>query len=287
MPISFDFSTKIEGYVEQVPIFLTPLRQPDLKQMQVFAMAFKVKGDIVDEGALYSIRSGDSILHQFHASDSMRWLSDMHRSEHDTDVRTITEPKELQSIADEFLAANGLSDKRASFSDIIFGQTEISCPGSEKPKTARTCAYVNYTYFLEGLPLFGPGAKIQVIIGLDGQVIGCYRFWREVENGGFTRKILGIQNIQEIFRSYPGFAQLEPGSTIVVERARLGYLTLPPSDVQGALIPVIELRGQVSTPYVERTRFIHSLVAIDYTEEELKRYRVFNKHIRGSCRVIY
>jgi hypothetical protein len=286
MPFIFDFPREIEGYVEEVPMFLTPIRDPDLKQMQVLARIFGMEGDIVDEGTLYSIRSRNSILHQFHASDSMRWVSGMHEPERDMEVLKVTDPKALQAIADEFLAANQLSDKRARFSHIIFGKAETSESDSNKPRTVDTCAYVNYTYSLEGLPLLGPGAKIQVVIGFDGRVTECYRFWREVKPGRVTKKTLDVPAIQELFRENPGFAQLKSRSTVAVQRARLGYLTLPPSDVQGALIPVIELRGFVSTPDIERTGFIRSLIAIDYTEEELKHYRVFNKHFKGSCRIL-
>jgi|WetSurMetagenome_2_1015567.scaffolds.fasta_scaffold04316_3 hypothetical protein len=285
MSISLEFPRKIEGHVEQVPMFLTPIREPDLKQMQVLARVFKMKGDVIDEGDLYSIRTQDAILHQFHASDSIRWDSGMKRSEHYKEVLKITDLKELQAIADRFLGANKLLDKRASFSHIIFGKAETSGPASDISKNVNTCAYVNYTYSLAGLPLLGPGAKIQVIIGFDGNVVGCYRFWREVKEGGLSKKVLSSPDIQKIFRENPAFAQIKSGK-VVVEMARLGYMTLPPSDVQGALIPVIELRGFVSTPEIKRTGFIRSLVAIDYTEEELKRYNVFNKHFSGSCRIM-
>ena len=286
MPATFRFPKAIEGYVGQVPMFLTPIRQPDPKQVQVLAKVFKVEGEVVDEGAMYSIRGKDFILHQFHASDSMRWVSRMHEAKSDTKALKITNPKELQAIADRFLAAQELSDQRASFSQVIFGQAEISGADAEEPKTMNTCAYVNYTYSLAGLPLLGPGAKIQVVIGYDGQVIGCYRFWREVKEGRLTKKTLPVLDVQKAFQECPNFAQLKTGSRVIVERARQGYLTLPPSDFQGALIPVIELRGFVSTRAIERTSFIRYLVAIDYTDEELKRYSVFNKHFRGTCRVI-
>ncbi len=286
MPIKIDFPGKIEGYVEQVPMFLTPVREPDVKRMQVLSKVFRMSGDVVDQGSFFAMRSADSILHQFHASDSIRWLSEMHKSGRDTEVLKVTDKKELRAIADKFLAETELSDKRASFSSIIFGQTEILPAGSKVPKAVNTCAYANYIYSLAGLPVLGPGAKIQVLIGPEGKPIGCYRFWREVKDGKQTRATLSTSAVQEIFQNYPGFAQLKEGSKVVVERARLGYMTLPPRAVQGALIPVVEFQGLVSTPAIEKTKFIHSVIAINYKDEELKLYRVSNKHFGGTCRVL-
>ena len=286
MPATFEFPKAIEGYAEQVPMFLIPVRQPDTKQAQVLARVFKVDGEVVDDGAMYSVRGKDSILHQFHASDSMRWVSRMHERDSCTKALKITDPKELQAIADKFLDAQKLSDKRATFSKLVFGQSQTSGDGPEKSRSINTCAYVNYTYSLGSLPLFGPGAKIQVTIGYDGRVTGCYRFWREVKDGRLAKKALPVASVQKVFKECPNFAELQTGAKVVVEKARQGYLTLPPDDFQGALIPVIELRGFVATRAIERAGFIRYLVAVDYTDEELKRYSVFNKHYKGTCRVI-
>jgi hypothetical protein len=286
MSFTCSFPKKIEGYVEQVPMFLTPMREPDIKQADVLAKVFKINGKIEDEGEMYSIQTQNSILHQFHASDSMRWASEIHSPEHETNVLKITDPEKLLSIADKFLSSKRLSDKRASFSHIIFGQVETSRSDNAKPVPVNTCAYVNYTYSLAGLPLLGPGAKIQVVIGANGKVIECYRFWREVKEGGVTKKTLSIAAIQKLFRENPGFAQLKQDAKVVVERARMGYLTLSPSDVQGALIPVVEFCGFVSTREIEKAAFIRSMIVIDYTNEEIKRYRVYNKHYSGSCRML-
>jgi hypothetical protein len=280
MPVTYEFSAKIEGHVDQVPMFQTPIRQPDIKLTQAFAKLFKMDGDIVDEGAMFAIRGKDSILHHFHASDSMRWMSGMHQSACGKDVLKISDAKELQGIADKFLTANGLSDKRSGFSSVVFGQA--SGPDG---RPVNRCAYVNYTYALANLPLFGPGAKVQVTIGADGKAIGCYKFWREVKQGDEKRKNMAVPDIERTILNFPGFAQIKSGK-VVVERARMGYWTLPPSDIQGALIPVVEFRGHVATREIEKSDFIHSLITVDYTDEEIKKYNVFNKHFKGTCKVL-
>lgn len=59
-----------------------------------------------------------------------------------------------------------------------------------------------------------------MVIGYDGEVTTCYRFWREVRNGRLTKKTLPVLDVQKAFQEYPNFAQLERDSRVIVERVR-------------------------------------------------------------------
>jgi hypothetical protein len=252
----------------------------------------EMKGPIVDEGALYSVKTDGAVLHHFHASDSMRWCLLPTRGRfHKAEELDIRDESELRDIAEKFLSKLGLLDNEASFACVTYGTVEATGGKSKEPSSAVTSPYVNFSYSFEGLPVAGPGAKAQVEIGPGGTITGCYRFWRNITRGKEPmqrepRPLISWRAAQKVFRYDPAFAQLNAPAEVIVDRARLAYMALPPRDVQGVLFPVYEMRGSVSTRDIEKTPFRRYVVAVDFSADDLKKYAVANRHFGGRCRVL-
>jgi hypothetical protein len=292
MPIAIQFPRKPESDSDQAIMQLLAPHVPLEKETAALARQLKMEGPIVDEGSLYSMKTDSSLLHHFHASDSLRWCVVPKRNGVDLhEPLDIRDEAKLRGIAEKFLARLSLPDKESSFASVTYGVTEITRERDGAPSSEVTSAYVNFAYAFEGLPVLGPGAKTQVEIGHGGSVVGCYRFWRAISRGTTSlprekRPVIGWSAAQKIFRADPAFAQLDASAKVVVERARLGYMALPPRDTQGALFPVYEMRGMVSTRTIENSPFVRYVVAIDYSAEDLKKYGVVNRHFGGPCRVL-
>ncbi|HEX8989618.1 MAG TPA: hypothetical protein VF816_16795 [Rhodocyclaceae bacterium] len=292
MPIAISFPSKIEAHADSAALHLLSPRIPTDKETVELAGRLHMKGTVVDEGPLFSVRSEDALLHHFHATDSIRWCRLPPRGEdHRSVALNIRDEAKLRSIAEEFLSELGLRDKEATTVAISYGKHDSVDQKESRPKSVISSAFVNFSYVFQGLPVAGPGAKAQVEIGADGKVLSFYRFWRDTERGSATRRreqrpIVSWATAQKVFRLDPAFAQIGEKAEVVVERARLCYMAMPPRDVQRALFPVYEVRGRVATPQIEKSHFRRYIVAMDYSTDELKKYGITNRQFRGSCRVL-
>lgn len=292
MAIDIQFPKSIETQADSAIMQLLPPRKPSKDKTVRLARLLEMKvKKVVDEGELFSMKSGPNLLHHFHASDSMRWCREPRRNgELEPRPLKLRDEKKLINKAEEFLSNLGMLDKEVSNVSISYGKEETA--DREAPSSSViTSAFVNFSYSFEGLPVVGPGAKAQVEICRSGKIQSCYRFWRNMERKNATpqiekRPIINWGTAQKIFTLDPSFAQLNAEAKVVVEQARLCYMALPPREKQGALFPVYEMIGRVSTPEIKNAFFRRYVVAMDYTTDELKKFEITNRHIDGSCRVL-
>jgi hypothetical protein len=292
MSISIKYPSSLDLTVEQAVIPLLPRRTPAKRQTGALAKKMAMEGQVIDEGALYSVKTDNAILHHFHASNSIRWCQIPARGRsHKAAQLDVRDEDELRSIAEKFLSNLGLLDKEASFASIIYGTMQASEEKAKDGSSKMTSAFVNFSYSFEGLPIVGPGAKAQVEIGPRGSVLSYYRFWRNLTHGNEpmrleSRPVISWHAAQKLFSHSPAFAKLNDSAEVIVERARLAYMALPPRDTQGVLFPVYEMRGSVATDAFKKTPFRQYVIALDYSNEDLKKFGVASIHLGGSCRVL-
>jgi hypothetical protein len=111
-------------------------------------------------------------LELLRASDSLRW-SGMHKLKAEDDGAT--------AIPDDESAAKAYASTRAP--QVTRAELSVIDAG-KKPETKLVAVHVNYRYELNGLSLFGPGAKTCVTLGGKSEVLECYQFWRAAKQEG-------------------------------------------------------------------------------------------------------
>lgn len=257
---------------DQMVMFRTPFPKQDDERVHPLVRRFDVRGDLQDLGSRSAVRSRQHLLEVFHASDSLR-LTHLGRSaEAERPPKLIGEDQAIE-LALAYLHEKGLADDRASVKSVTY--TELSRIGQEQkePETFPIAVHVNFGFTLDGLPVFGPGAKMQVTIEDESTVTEFYKFWRApVEDR--TLEILRPEAAIERFSHDQNYAELDAGSAkVVVHRIQLGYYALPPREVQGYLVPVYAFNGTVSTEAFERYDFTRYVVAVDLNNEEVKQAR--------------
>jgi hypothetical protein len=199
-------------------------------------------------------------------------------------------PEELPSedaardIADDFLESiigEMIPEPESveyEFFDIGETKTITSDPGTDKTETVINHLDVLYSFGeLDGIPVEGPGAKIRVSIGDDGEVIGLHYVWREVEQFEAYPAITE-EEAREIFEetSEAEFETLE---------VKLGYYAESEYEKQDFLQPYYIFDGtmlieteegeeevQLKTQLIPATTFspIARIVSPDYDAESLE-----------------
>jgi hypothetical protein len=128
---------------------------------------------------------------------------------------------------------------------------EEAAPPSEEaaptaPTAPPTATYwlISLPYFVDGIEATGPGSKIEVSVGDNGEVIRLLWSWRKM-----TPRT--TENIISQYRAYGDLVQGKGSldipldcDRVVVEDVQLKYWLDPPSEKQVYVVPVYEFTGQ-------------------------------------------
>jgi hypothetical protein len=236
------------------------------------AARFDMKGEVTDAGAWYVCRNEPWVLEVYQASHSMR----IERLDIDAEGRNLVlDPPDREralEAAKRVMAMIGDDYAKADVHSVT--ELEVLKATRDKREGERKVVglQVNYRYMLDGLPLVGPGAKAQVTVAADGQMMQAYRFSRAVERIG-ARASVEPEEAMRRFAASEAMARLDDRAKVTVASVELGLLSIPPTEVQSVLVPVYVLRGEVNTEQLPRYEFIAYVAATELGEADAKRKR--------------
>ena len=170
------------------------------------ATRFEISGKFEDRGLWHVIRDERSALEIYVASHSFRLTrSDGGANEWEFAAEAGLAEAVAIELAGRF-AEPFLPSAAASVKSVVESEVLLSTSPDEEPKRLVTGTQVNYAFAVEGVPLIGPGAKMQVAIRPAGEILSSYRMWRNVttidEVPGFT-----VDEIAGRFGRGPMFAR--------------------------------------------------------------------------------
>lgn len=232
---------------------------------------------------LFGLRSspkdfGDSVvfservfeLEVFKASDSIWWEHNelAYREEPATRSRLPSEETAIE-LADELCNKLGMDMTYAEYSHVSYSKLIAMDVRKNKETEYKTEINVNYSFKLNGSPVEGPGAKIQVSFVERNTMCEFYYFWRDPRKD-VERPILSPDDALDVFCKDAAFSKLSPGSAAVkIDSIDFVYYALPPLEVQKYYLPTYRIEGTVATKHHVH-EFTNYLLALDLTEREMK-----------------
>jgi hypothetical protein len=138
---------------------------------------------------------------------------------------------------------NGTSGQLASETEEEQYERDESGEGYRLRRRRTVARHVSHTHSLEGLPVFGPGAKIRVSYE-GGEVSELAYFRRKTVPEGRTVPVLNRD--QAVARLKDEVFKELPKESVTVDEVHLGYYALPPREEQDYLLPAYELKGRVN-----------------------------------------
>jgi hypothetical protein len=274
MPDLFQFP-KMDVDRERVTLYRTPFPKLTDAKIEQLAELHGVKGKPQDAGSRILFRDRRATLELFRASDSIRW-STVGNGKGEIGgngngrAPALPDDEAARKSAAAFLRERKVPTRDAAVDSITHAMFARASRKARTVEEQPIAVHVNYRYELDGLPVLGPGAKIQVTYARGNRPAEMYKFWRAPKADGEV-ELLSPKAVFELLRQDPDFAELREGAANVSYRnPRLGYYALPPRESQGALIPVYAFDGTVSTKAFERYDFTRYVVAVRYTPEEAK-----------------
>jgi hypothetical protein len=256
----------------ELPLYATVRPAWTAESVAQLGKGFALQGDVVDAGNWYVLRDHVFTLEVYQASQSVR----LERNGFDFEGRVrsdhLPDRSRALAAADRFQEIVGGTGARTELHSVTELAVSTSTRESRAAERRVVALQVNYRYALDGVALVGPGAKAQVTVGGDGQIAQAYRFFREVKRVG-TRASVPPSRAFERFAASALFAGLSSTAKATVRSVQVGLLCLPPTEVQGVLVPVYVMRGVITTELLPQYEFINYVAAADLDEVEAKRQR--------------
>jgi hypothetical protein len=272
MPVSIEFPKPPE-VPQEVPLFAVQRPRWSNDAVTELARRFGLAGEVTDRGLWHIVDDGRGVLEVYQASDSFRFgryeagNETVGATDGDLDV------DRARAVADDWAARFAPADSRWAVGSVT--ELEVLVTERDAGEARRLVAglQVNYRFTLDDLALVGPGAKMQVVVDPSGEVSGAYRFWREPRPAGY----LPTTPVEEAFARFSRsdlFADLSDETARArVEEVHIGLLSQPPTEPQGFLVPVYELRGVLSTEMHPRYEFVRYVAAANLADGEAKNSR--------------
>jgi hypothetical protein len=233
---------------------------------------FAVKGNKSDLGDKLLLNEKSKSLFLYYASDSFLYQDEnLFAREEKSFSERLPDDRTAREVAINFLKKNELLLSNATVSSVTHTTVAVTPANSKKTDEYNTEVHVNLNYSLDKMPVFGPGAKTRVSMTDEKTNSGVYHFWREVKPLSKPRPLIKPDLALEIFGKNFRFAQLKKDSDRVnIKKLELGYFAMSPTDIQNYLIPVYKITGIVSTEALPEYGFTNYVVAVKYTEADVK-----------------
>jgi hypothetical protein len=103
---------------------------------------------------------------------------------------------------------------------------------------------VSFPYFVDGMEATGPGSKIEVSIGDNGEVVRLLWSWRQMSPISDQNIISQKQAYEDLIQGKGSLDIPLDCDRVVVEQVQLKYWLDPPSEKQAYAVPVYEFTGQ-------------------------------------------
>jgi hypothetical protein len=199
-----------------------------------------------------STNDGDRILGVFEGSGAVVF-ADRGKLFSMNAGRNLPNRGQAMNIARDFLSKHGLLPNEAQILDVSETRTAIMRGPNAAPTEVVNNLVVHFNFRIAGQEVVGPGAKMSVTIGDNGEVIGVYRAWRDIESevevdAGTPDRAL--RKFMEISRDGPPnllkTGRVKPVNKVRIQHFQVGYMLAPgPEGTRNTLEPVYIFRGKL------------------------------------------
>jgi hypothetical protein len=238
------------------------------------------RGEVEYFQASGAVWSRDAEAEQKHDNELRKWPK-LVKQGGDKDARFAL-PKGTSRVllgqAKEMIGAADLGDKAMDGGRIVLDQVAQLSEKGEIIQSGAGAATVIFGFAMEGLPVFGAGAKSTFTfepVEDKPKIVGSLHVWRspaksrEIKMPSVEEALsVGLLEDSELRR------YAEKGAKITVSRLALGYMALPAMVQQRYLFPVLDVQGQVSLPddklgYFQFARYHHAAPAASYKKADI------------------
>lgn len=242
---------------------------------------FGIKGKVTDLGDEYMIRNEKEALEVFLASDSFWWTN--RKTAYSEDIklaRKIPDKDVAIKKANSIIESLNLNSNLLKFKSIGYNYLSVSkSPKKRDKQEVPTNILVNYGFEINKIPIFGPGAKVQVSFTSKNSLAEFLFFFRNLQDEKKLTKIISPEEALGLIEGNYRFKKIKKNKKCsgIINSIALGYYSESPSEFQRYLIPVYKIKGSVLTPDLPKYDFNLFVLATRMTKEKAKKLGVISE----------
>jgi len=141
-------------------------------------------------------------------------------------------------IAQEFLKSHGITVNDASLETETIYLNKLDVETNQILDTIPMMVQVRFKRNVNGMPVVGPGGKIIVDVGNNGEPIYLFKNWRQLEPVETSGIIPFEKAIEKLSRLEVKDVPVTPLKSIEIVRAKLGYYEADSTEEQKIYTPV-------------------------------------------------
>lgn len=216
--------------------------------------AISLEGKIDDREKQFVVKDQDRVLEVF-KQPGTGYLRFSDNAKLGIEIEAKNLPSEDSAIAraKEFLMAHGLLPENTFFAGVGYYEFRKCDSDGKIIIQGKSAIAVGFGFKIGEIRVEGPGAKVGVVFGEDGEIIGVSKIWREIE-ADKERKIITPEEAFSIFKkrwpreAAPG--QLEQArikTEVNIKEVYVAYYAEPGLEPQNYIEPVYVFKGDYQT----------------------------------------
>ena len=258
----------------EITMYKTSLKDPEISfdmQLKDYIALFKLRSQPKDYGDSVVFQEKTFELEIFRASDSIWWAhNELAYREKVPENSKLPSEKEATELAAKYIEKYRIKSGYAKYSHVSYSKVIVMDKKNKKEEKYNTEINVNYSFNFDGIPIEGPGAKIQVSFVERNKLCELYYFWREPKKD-IEMPVIHPENALEMFCKDDSFKQLSSNTASVkIHSIDFVYYALPPLEVQTYYLPAYKINGTAKTEFHEYN-FTNYFLALDLTIEKMKK----------------
>lgn len=242
----FNVQATVPNHEQKVRVY-RPVR-PNLssERLQQIARSVGMQGQPSPRGGVLALDQGSKLLRIDPNTGAMLYEDAARVGARG--ARNLPNAGQAGSRGDQFVRNNNLLPQAASRRNVeVVSLVRQNQQGGETATEPHE-VHVNYEFKLRGKPVEGPGAKATVVLGENGDVIGFYKSWREVEEGREVTTRTGQAALAELRRKGMWSLHRQAGGRVRqvrITRARAAFWAEAVGRQQTEIEPVYIFEGTV------------------------------------------
>jgi len=238
------------------------VKSPEITTENVVALAeaLGLGSGVTENDGKFIVRNGSLELEVLKASGRVAY-ADLSRIYGDISSSPPNLPSEESAIesARKFLSDKGLMPSDAKFSKVVTDFAEIARKdqntGEVSIEKIDLVMQVMFSREIDGFPVVGAGSKLKTYIGDNGDVVGVYKCWRELEPYEQRAILTSAQAFERLKEKGIHGVRAITGEKVTVKEVYLAYYAQPAVDNQEYFQPVFVFevdtgRGELIKQYI-------------------------------------
>lgn len=262
---SFKLTQPFPRVPEKMMVYAAESPDISTKDVKGWIKTFGLNGEIVKRQKQFVVKDQKKVLEVFFqpATGYLRFSNDAKLAVEE-EAKNLPSKEEAIHKAREFLKSHGLLPENTFLAGVGYHEFRKYDLEGKILEQGKSGIKVGFGFTLDGMKVAGPGAKVNVVFGSDGEIIGAARIWRKLRPAKEVKILTPDEALAKFKQRWPAEAEPERfqkakiRTAVNIKKVDLTYFAKPGCVPQLYMEPVYIFNGDYRTsrkPAEEEIRY--------------------------------